>query len=299
MRPKVFGIGLSKTGTSSLAAALNALGVRTIHYPNDPVTYSELRHGNVDLSILKEYSGIADTPVVPYYAQFDKVFPGSKFILTIRDKTSWLASVEKHWQAATNYPDEPLKREFQQFIRAAVYGCIDFNRDRFSYVYDLHFNNVLSYFAHRPDDLLILNICNGEGWERLCSFLGVPVPDIEFPHANEWMTKLIHATEAVHQLPTASKLIVIDDHLLGPDFLQGRQYIPLTERDGVYHGSPANDAAALRELEKTISSYKPTHVVIAWPSFWWLEQYPSITGFLQTRGEQIASSDALITYKLH
>ena len=28
---KVFGLGLSKTGTSSLAEALNRLGIRTIH----------------------------------------------------------------------------------------------------------------------------------------------------------------------------------------------------------------------------------------------------------------------------
>lgn len=32
---KVFGIGLSRTGTTSLGTALNQLGIKTIHYPHD------------------------------------------------------------------------------------------------------------------------------------------------------------------------------------------------------------------------------------------------------------------------
>jgi hypothetical protein len=43
---------------------------------------------------------------------------------------------------------------------------------------------VHDYFRERPDDLLVLNICAGEGWERLCPFLGQDVPGIPFPWAN-------------------------------------------------------------------------------------------------------------------
>jgi len=42
---KVFGLGLSKTGTSSLGQALNMLGVKTIDYPHDEKTYEELTGG--------------------------------------------------------------------------------------------------------------------------------------------------------------------------------------------------------------------------------------------------------------
>ncbi len=54
---KVFGLGLSKTGTSSLTDALNLLGIRSTHYPHDERTYDELRSGNYRLSILEEFYG--------------------------------------------------------------------------------------------------------------------------------------------------------------------------------------------------------------------------------------------------
>ncbi|MEO5905831.1 MAG: sulfotransferase family protein, partial [Saprospiraceae bacterium] len=151
---KVFGIGLSKTGTSTLGEALNLLGIRTIHYPDDPVTLAELRSGNFRLSILNHFQAVVDTPVVSYYAQLDQVYPGSKFILTIRDMDSWLTSVQKHWETSATFTNQPLRKQFQEFIRTAVYGCIEFNRDRFQYVYNTHQQNVIQYFKDRPGDLL-------------------------------------------------------------------------------------------------------------------------------------------------
>ena len=48
-----------------------------------------------------------------------------------------------------------------------------------------HNNEVKAYFKNRPTDLLILNIREGEGWEKLCPFLGVDVPEVPFPHYNK------------------------------------------------------------------------------------------------------------------
>jgi hypothetical protein len=41
---------------------------------------------------------------------------------------------------------------------------------------------VKEYFRDRPDDLLVMNICAGEGWEKLCPFLGLAIPKVKFPH---------------------------------------------------------------------------------------------------------------------
>lgn len=90
---KVFGLGLSRTGTASLGHALNLLGVKTIHYPHDERTFADLRNANYRLHILDDYQGIVDIPVCPYYPQLDEVYPGSKFILTVREKNSWLTSL--------------------------------------------------------------------------------------------------------------------------------------------------------------------------------------------------------------
>lgn len=181
---KVFGIGLSRTATKSLTLALNILGISVIHYPNNAATYHDLVTGNYKFSVLEDFQGITDITVVPYYAQLDKLFPGSKFILTTRDRTDWLNSMETHWKDKPIVEDaggDITKIKLRQFLRAAVYGIHNFDRERLGYIYDLHHKNVLEYFRDRPEDLLIINICQGEGWDKLCPFLRQPLPTRMFP----------------------------------------------------------------------------------------------------------------------
>ncbi len=66
-KPKVFGLGLSRTGTRSLTGALQVLGFDTVHYPIDEDTFNELSHGQYDLTILKNQDGLTDITVSPYY----------------------------------------------------------------------------------------------------------------------------------------------------------------------------------------------------------------------------------------
>ena len=292
MKNKIFGIGLSKTGTSSLSEALNVLGIHCIHYPDDAVTLHELRSGQYKLSLLEKYQGVADTPVVPYFAQLDKEYPGSKFILTTRDMDSWLESVRKHWETSPQFEHEPLRKEFQTFIRTAVYGCVEFNEDRFRYVYETHYNNVIKYFKDRPQDLLVIDICQGDEWEKLCAFLGVEKPDVPFPHANQWMHKLIKATEEMQSLiPENSTCLLIDDQPLGKEFTVGRNFIPFPEEDGVYMGSPASDEEAITKFRDVVSKYDPTYVVIGWPSFWWQDVYPEFMKCLKSKYGKILVED--------
>jgi len=192
---KVFGIGLSRTGTRTLAAALNLLGIKAKWFPSDLTTYSELISGRFELSILKQYHALTDTPAVPYYPQFDRIYPGSKFILTVREKESWLESAEKHWVANTfrglEPPNAPHWRHFCSFINCSVYGCHGFNRDRFSYVYDTHVENVHRFFRDRSDSVLTINICTGEGWQVLCPFLGCEIPEVRFPRMDSFKSPLL------------------------------------------------------------------------------------------------------------
>lgn len=297
---KIFGIGLSKTGTSSLSAALSQLGISSIHYPNDERTYHELKSGNYNLSILKKYQAVTDTPVVPFYPQLDKLFPGSKFILTVREMDSWLVSVKKHWETATTYEGQPAKKAFQEFIRAAVYGTVEFHQERFQYVYELHYKNVLEYFQGRPDDLLVMNICNGEGYEQLCPFLDLPVLDEPFPHANEWMHKLIKATADMKSvIPERASAVLIDDQAFGFDFESARSFIPFPESNGIYMGSPLNSTSAISAFQKTISTYHPEYIVLGWPSFWWQEAYPEFDAYMKSRCEEVMVNDELMVYKMN
>tara|TARA_R110002073_G_scaffold289878_8_gene454800 strand:+ start:10830 stop:12257 length:1428 start_codon:yes stop_codon:yes gene_type:complete len=204
-KPKVFGLGLSRTGTRSLTGALQVLGWDTSHYPIDEDTYTELANGQYDLTLLKYYDGLTDITTIPYYQQFDKMYPGSKFILTVRDKESWLRSCQNHWFnrpafKQTDDPDEETHLLVRQLLRAAVYGCYNYVPERFSWVYDRHVRDVMEYFKDRPNDLLVIDICNGEGFDKLAPFLDRPLPAQPFPHKGNVLTQRVaeaRATAAV------------------------------------------------------------------------------------------------------
>ena len=71
--------------------------------------------------------------------------------------------------------------DFMIQMRLAVYGVTTFHRGRLKYVYERHVREVEEYFKQRPRDLLVLDVCAGEGWEKLCAFLNKPVPPGPFP----------------------------------------------------------------------------------------------------------------------
>ncbi|MCW5725615.1 MAG: hypothetical protein KIS81_11770 [Maricaulaceae bacterium] len=207
-KPKVFGIGLSRTGTRSLTHALQILGFDTVHYPVDRDTYNELAYGQYDLTLLKHHDGVTDITVAPYYPQLDQHYPGAKFILTVRDKESWLQSCQNHWFNSpafkeTEDPDEAHRYRVRQLFRAATYGCYDFVPERFSWVYDQHVKAVAEYFRDRPQDLLVIDICSGEGFEKLAPFLGRPVPATPFPHNGSVVSRQVAQLRAQAQMQMA------------------------------------------------------------------------------------------------
>lgn len=302
---KVFGIGLSKTGTSSLSAALNLLGVRSIHFPHDEQTFAELARGEYRLSILREYQSVTDTPVAPYFAQLDRAWPGSRFILTVRDRAPWLRSAESHWRLLKEHgqrADDERFQAFADFINACVYGCIYFNAERFSYAYDRHVRSVCEYFADRPDDLLVLDICGGDGWERLCPFLGIPAPqDVPFPHANR--SFLLHQVREAESdlaavIPPDATVILLDQEALREYLTSEYRILPFLEREGVFWGLPPDDATAVRELERLRVDRDAHFLTVASPSFWCLEHYVGFAAHLRSRYPCLLTSERMLIFDL-
>lgn len=174
-KPKVFGIGLSRTGTRSLSQALSRLGYRAIHWPQL-------------LEEIAAHEAATDLTVACRYAELDRLFTGSKFILTVRELSSWVKSCVHHYRYCCGIKDldEP-KRTFTQEAEEIVYGPgggAQLGSSEFEAAYRRHEGNVRGYFANRPGDLLALDIVGGEGWEKLAPFLGFPVPAAPFPHLN-------------------------------------------------------------------------------------------------------------------
>jgi hypothetical protein len=169
MHMKIFGIGLSKTGTMSLTAALGALGFRVLHAGHRFV--DEPPEG------LTALDGATDE-LATEYARLDQKFPGARFILTTRALEPWLKSCQHQFRA----PVDPATRGGR--IILDLYGTTQFDRDRFAAGYQRHHEAVHAYFARRERDLLVMDVAAGDGYEKLCPFLGVPVPGSPFPREN-------------------------------------------------------------------------------------------------------------------
>ena len=176
MRPRIFGIGLSKTGTHSLTGALDALGIPCVHFP-DPGLMLAGRYEEA----LGDHDAATDISVGAFYPQLDRAFPGSRFILTLRDVEPWLDSVEDHRRRRAHETDPDCPKAA---VRQLLYATRGFDRETFRRAYHEHEHAARAYFADRPDDLLVVDLCAHPSWDALCAFLGRPVPDEPFPHLN-------------------------------------------------------------------------------------------------------------------
>jgi hypothetical protein len=193
-RPKVFGLGLSRTGTRSLTAALHVLGFDTVHYPTDAATLATLVRGDARFPLLDHYDGITDITVAPYFEDLDRAHPGSKFVLTVREEARWLESCVNHWTGRSAYEEgegeeHRVHMEIRRFLRAAVYASYEFDRGRFVRAYRRHVQAVQRYFEGRPGDLLVIDIAGGDGYEKLAPFLGVAIPEQPFPHKGKRLSE--------------------------------------------------------------------------------------------------------------
>jgi len=171
--PKVYGIGFGKTGTSSLTRALRRLGYRTAHWAE---VYDSLR---MDLTLPREfylqYDAILDGTMPLRYPKLWT--PDDKFILTTRDVNEWYDSVVRHRRKTSA---TKLKRK----LRKALYETEGLHPPTLKYAFLRHEIHVKNFFRDK-DNLLIMDICDGDGWEKLCGFLGKGKPGVPFPHENK------------------------------------------------------------------------------------------------------------------
>jgi len=183
----IFGIGLSKTGTTSLTEALKVLGYKTKHYIHSNDTLKRLHTGRFKLPELDGVDALSGNPAPIYYPQFDEVYPGSKFILTVRELSEWLDSCRAHFGLVTRINKRKIKPlgalDGPVLYRTAQYGCVKYHKSRWAWVYQRHVDTACRYFEARSDDFLVFNILHG--WQNLCRFLDKDIPKVAFPHANK------------------------------------------------------------------------------------------------------------------
>lgn len=179
---KVVGIGLPKTGTTSLGYCFRRFGFK--HQTFDMDLAVKVKRNKID-EVLREaenHEAFEDWPWFLLYREFDRRFPGTKFILTLRkDTAKYVASLKGH------HDREGIRN--QDFNKPywwdEVHGMkpAEWDYDRSAQRYEDHNRAVLEYFAGRVDrDLLVVCWENGDGWARLSQFLNRRIPNEPFPH---------------------------------------------------------------------------------------------------------------------
>lgn len=174
-RAKVICTGFHKTGTSSFGRALQVLGYRVAGPFGVRDRSIAERALPSALERLARHDAAQDNPWPLLFREIDEAVPGCRFVHVERDEDAWLSSVVRHF-GGTSTP-----------MREWIYGVGDPVGNEEVYVarYRAHNDAVRSHFSGRPDDLLVLRLEDDPGWEPLCRFLDVPVPDAPFPHANQ------------------------------------------------------------------------------------------------------------------
>lgn len=178
-RPRVFAIGLNKTGTTSFHDAMTLLGFRSLHWGGPPIREQIEAARDAGLPLLSNMDQAIDCysdieVLAKNYALLDRQYPGSRFMMTVRPLEKWLDSRRRHVE---NNQARKARGEYDG-------NFLVVEEDKWRRQYERHYSGVREYFAGR-DDFIEVDITAGAGWAPFCTLLGVAEPKIAFPHSNK------------------------------------------------------------------------------------------------------------------
>jgi Sulfotransferase domain len=201
MTLKVIGAGFGRTGTLSLKYALEQLGfgpcyhmIETMAHPGHDAMWLAIARGESRdwRAIFECYRSTVDWPAVSIWKALAAANPQAKIILTLRDPESWYESASKtifarmlDFQAllAGGATIDPVRKAHMTMVNTVVvdnaFGGSLEKRHAID-VFNAHNEEVRRTVP--PERLLVYE--SGQGWDPLCAFLGVAVPEAPYPKVN-------------------------------------------------------------------------------------------------------------------
>lgn len=192
----VIGAGMGRTGTTSLKVALEQLGFGPCHHMSElmafpaqwPIFTRAYAGEKVDWEeAFKGYRSCTDDPAASFACELADYFPKAKVILTMRDPDKWWKSaigsaLSDDMSASLNNAPAELKPVVDMVTAMGWDPRVPGKQDRSKQIawFNAHYAKVRAHIA--PERILTYQV--SDGWEPLCRFLGVPVPQAPFPHAN-------------------------------------------------------------------------------------------------------------------
>ncbi|HTA28089.1 MAG TPA: sulfotransferase [Bacteroidia bacterium] len=207
MALKIIGSGMGRTGTHSLKEALEILGfgkcyhmVELFKNPDGLKCFTDAENGKTPDwdSLFNGYQSAIDYPVAKYYKELIKKYPDAKVIHTVRDPDSWYKSCMEtiFWASKPNAGrilNMMVRMPFSSDLRKRL-PVLKYNGSLIDKEFGNNLNDkarVLQSFQKRTEEVLatvpkerLLVFKVQDGWEPLCKFLNVPIPNTPFPRSN-------------------------------------------------------------------------------------------------------------------
>lgn len=201
---KVVGVGFLRTGTTSLTLALDRLGYGPCYHmrmlnaqPWRAADWIAAAQDGASADwdqIFAGYESTVGSPATTFWRELVDRWPDVKVILTVRPPGDWYDSAAhtiaralvpgssaERSQADCRTSDAQLLEELQRLIWEREFGGRFADREHAIAAFELHISAVKAYIP--ADRLLVYHV--SDGWQPLCAFLDVPVPDVPFPREND------------------------------------------------------------------------------------------------------------------
>lgn len=199
MALEVVGAGLGRTGTMSLQAALRELLGAPCYHMSEVFAHPDhieqwrraVRGEHVDLgAVLEGYAATVDWPAAAFWRRLAHDNPDAVVLLSHRPAEEWWRSADRTIFDYVRRPDPEGPGETDELGRAHRRLTCEMFERTFSPDYLSADAAMAAFEAHNaavraevPAERLV-EWQPGDGWEPICSALGLPVPDRAFPHTN-------------------------------------------------------------------------------------------------------------------
>jgi Sulfotransferase domain len=204
---KLIGAGMPRTGTLTQKMALEMLGLGPCYHMVDVLAdldqaglWERALDGQAPWpEIFAGYESTVDWPGGYFYRELIDVYPDAKVLLSVREPEAWERSMRQTVWAVRN--GESLIRllssaqahvnpRWQGFLNM-IDGLLWQGSGTFAAGHDEPAELIDAMNRHNeevkrvvPSERLLVWSAS-EGWEPLCEFLQLPVPDEPFPHIND------------------------------------------------------------------------------------------------------------------
>lgn len=196
MTLQIVGSGFGRTGTMTMKDALGVLGLGPVHHMTEIMEHpGQLAHWKAVFAgrevdweaVFAGYAAQVDWPGAAVWDRVARAFPEALVIHTERPEAAWWASFSTTIGKFFAMMDElALPPHFREIFAAMRSGFVEptfgdvTDRERVLAAYRANNRRVREEIP--AERLLVFDVAGG--WDPLCRFLGVPVPDAPFPHHN-------------------------------------------------------------------------------------------------------------------